>query len=623
MQLRVALGLWPEPTRSPLNAVVHGKIDQEDYTVEKVFFESMPGFYVTGSLFRPKGKPGPHPAVLCAHGHWPEGRFGLLGDAELKKEMETGQEFLGIGGRSRFQALGVTLARMGCVALVYDMIGYADSQQISFEIAHKFAKQEPGLNDPAGWRLYSPRAESHLQSVMGLQTWNSIRALDFVTSLPDVDPKRIGMTGGSGGGTQTFIAGALDPRVTVAFPAVMVSTAMQGGCTCENACLLRIDTGNVEIAALFAPRPLGMTSAKDWTEELSTKGFPELRQHWAMLGRPDDVQLWPMLQFPHNYNAPTRERIYTWFNTHFGLGITEPIKEREYPLLTPAQLTVWDAAHPTPPAGPDAERKVLAWWRRDAEEKVRASRQVAEQGWRAIIGRDLPATDALRAAPNEDGVKIENTKTGEAVSVRLYRPKGMTKAVALWLGTDDSREQTVRDLVAAGIAVAVPDLRASEVKQNRRVKNPRESAAYTYGYNHPLLIQRVHDAAMALVWLDSQEPFSGLPMLLVARGSSSPVGAILRAHAPRLIDGAALETSGFRFSELPDYLHENFVPGAARYGDLPGLLTLGPNTPLLLQGEAAPPQPLPAELPVKVSASVATGELVNWLKETAVGKITP
>lgn len=630
MRLRVALGLWPEPTRTPLNATIHGRIEQEDYTVEKVFFESMPGFFVSGSLFRPKGKPGPHPAVLCPHGHWTDGRLGVLSDAELKKEMESGQEFLSTGGRSIFQSLGVQLARMGCVAFIYDMIGYADSQQISFEVAHKFAKQTPELNAPEGWRLFSPRAESHLQSVMGLQTWNSIRAIDFITALPDVDPKRIGMTGGSGGGTQTFIGGALDPRVTVAFPAVMVSTAMQGGCTCENACLLRIGTGNVEFAALFAPRPLGMSAAKDWTQELSSKGFPDLRKHWAMLGKPEDVQLWSMLQFPHNYNAPTRERIYSWFNQHFALGLPEPIKEREYPLLTREQLSVWDEAHPAPPSGPDLERTVLAWWRKDAEEKVRASREIAEKGWQTMIGRDLPEMGDLEAG-SDDGnkarVHIRHAKSGEKVALTLHHPEKPPKAVALWLDSELSGKapppEELRELLAAGVMVIVPDLFTPAAKQNRRVKNPRESAAYTYGYNHPLLIQRVHDAAMALVWIKGEERSSKLPAFVVARGSSAPIGALLRAHAPKLIQGAAIDSHGFRFASIGDYLDENFLPGAARYGDLPGLLRLGPSTPLFLQGEAAAPEALGADLPVTVSASRETSELVKWLKETALGQVTP
>ena len=93
---------------------------------------------------------------------------------------------------------------------------------------------------------------------MGLQSWNARRALDFLISLPDVDPSRIGVSGASGGGTQTFILGALDSRPAVFFPMVMVGTRMQGGCTCENADYLRVGTGNVEIASLMAPRPVGM-----------------------------------------------------------------------------------------------------------------------------------------------------------------------------------------------------------------------------------------------------------------------------------------------------------------------------------------------------------------------------
>jgi poly(3-hydroxybutyrate) depolymerase len=147
------------------------------------------------------------------------------------------------------------------------MIGYCDSQQISFDRAHRFANQkaEDEVTD-AGWLLFSPRAESHAQSIMGLQALASSRAVDLLMTLPEVDPQRIAITGASGGGTQSFIAAALDPRIKVAFPAVMVSTGMQGGCTCENACLLRIGTGNVEMASLIAPRPMGLTAADDWTK---------------------------------------------------------------------------------------------------------------------------------------------------------------------------------------------------------------------------------------------------------------------------------------------------------------------------------------------------------------------
>ncbi len=105
-----------------------------------------------------------------------------------------------------------------------------------------------------------------------------MRGVDFLLSLPEVDGQRIAITGASGGGTQSFITAALDPRIALSFPAVMVSTGMQGGCTCENTSLLRTGTGNVEMDGLIAPRPLGMTTANDWTKNMPTDGFPELQK---------------------------------------------------------------------------------------------------------------------------------------------------------------------------------------------------------------------------------------------------------------------------------------------------------------------------------------------------------
>ncbi|HJZ94855.1 MAG TPA: acetylxylan esterase, partial [Gemmataceae bacterium] len=255
-QVLVANGLWPLPEKTPLNAVIHGKIERDGYTVEKVYFASMPGHYVSGNLYRPTAKAETKkPGVLCPHGHWANGRFHENNEAAAKKEVESGAEKTMEGARYPLQARCAQLARMGSVVFHYDMVGYADSKAI----AHR-----TGFTDA--------EAELRLQSFMGLQTWNSIRALDFLLSLPDVDPKRIGVTGASGGGTQTFILGAVDDRPTAAFPAVMVSTAMQGGCICENCSYLRVRTGNIELAGLFAPKPLGMSAANDWTKEIETKG---------------------------------------------------------------------------------------------------------------------------------------------------------------------------------------------------------------------------------------------------------------------------------------------------------------------------------------------------------------
>ncbi len=568
MQLRVALGIWPEPTRTPLNAVIHGRVERDDYTVEKVFFESMPGLFVTGNLYRPKGVAGPRPAVLCPHGHWDEARFRMRSDVELKKEIDSGGERFPQGGRNLFQSLGAQLARMGTVAFIYDMLGYCDSQQISFAVAHKFAKQRPEMNAVQNWGLFSPQAEAHAQGIMGLQTWNSIRALDFLTSLPDVDAKRLAVTGASGGGTQTMLLAALDPRIAVSCPAVMVSTAMQGGCTCENTSLLRIGAGNIEFAALFAPKPQGMTAANDWTKELATKGFPELQQHYALLGAPDRVALWSHVEFPHNYNIVSREHIYAWFNRHFALGLPEErLREREIVPLTRSELSVWDDVHPAPAAGDEFERKLLRWWHDDAQQQLAKLSpadfaKVARAAWRAIIGEpesaEVPAQTVFLGAKRGGPVILWLTPRGKA---GLRAKNGLPIP-------------EVQRALDAGATVLGVDLfqQITEPDVNRVSKNPREAPAFTYGYNHPLFAQRVHDV---LATLRAPHAAAGKPTRIVALDSTAPIAAAaLALIAPGTIEAALLAPRGFRFDKITDWRAANFHPAAAKYGDLPGLLKL-------------------------------------------------
>jgi hypothetical protein len=319
-QLLVANGLWPLPADRPTPvATVHGRVQREGYTVDRVFFESSPGLFVTGSLYRPsKVFDEPRPAILCPHMHTPSdlgsggGRFHDCVN-EIDSYLAEGGEDFEKGGRHPLQARCVHLARnMGLSAFLYDMQGvarvhssepyakpddpdracYGDGGSLDFGLVHRFGKQRPSMSTPERWGLYSAQAELRLLSVLGIHTFNSLRIVDWVSALPGVDATRIGVTGASGGGTQTFMLGALDERIAAAFPCVMVSTAMQGGCTCENCSLLRVSgAGNVEIAAMLAPRPLGLTAANDWTAEIESKGLPELQQHYGMLGVPDRVQV--------------------------------------------------------------------------------------------------------------------------------------------------------------------------------------------------------------------------------------------------------------------------------------------------------------------------------------------
>src|SRR5688500_14372700 len=136
-QVLVSNGLWPLPTRTPLDAVIHGKVERDDYTVEKVYFQSVPGHFVSGSLYRPKGGATPRatrPAVLCPHGHWPKGRCHDNGAAETRRQISQGAERFEVGGRRPLRARCVQLARMGCVVFIYDMEGFADSVQLEHRL---------------------------------------------------------------------------------------------------------------------------------------------------------------------------------------------------------------------------------------------------------------------------------------------------------------------------------------------------------------------------------------------------------------------------------------------------------------------------------------------------------
>ena len=626
-QILVSQGLWPMPTKAPLNTVIHGKVERPDYTVEKVYFESAPGFYVTGNLYKPRNIKGKAPGVLFAHGHWKDARLSIAAPEAVLKEISIGAERFEKGGQSIFQAMCVQLARMGCVVWQWDMLSDSDAIQIPREVVHSFAKQRPEMNTTSNWGLYSPQAESNLQSIMGLQTWNAVRSLDFLLSLPEVDPSRTAITGASGGGTQTMLLSAIDDRMKLSFPVVMVSTAMQGGCTCENSCLLRVNTGNVEFAGLFAPKPQGMTTANDWTKEMATKGFPDLQKLYAMLGKPKDVMLHRGEHFLHNYNAVSRSAFYTFVNQHFKLGLPSPVVERDFEPLSREQLTVWDAQHPAPKAGdPDFERKLLKWFTEDSRkqlEKAASTKdgldKVLRPAIEVLIGRSYSNAgnvewDMKDKKTNGDVVEMTgylNNKThGESLPVTWLYPKDWKGKVVVWLddagknslyNADKTLKAEVKELVKAGTAVMGADLFAQgdflkDKKlsgQNRTVANPREFAGYTYGYNHPLFAQRAHDVMTMAKFLKTAKIGSHAQPSSVGVagfGSVGPVVLAARALAGDAIDRAVVDTQGFRFGKILDYKDAMFLPGGSKYLDVPGLLALNAPHALWVAGETAEPE---------------------------------
>ncbi len=606
----LAAGLLPLPERTPLRAVLHGRIERDDYTVDKVIFESLPGNFVTGNLYLPKKISGPIPGIISPHGHWPGGRFMCAGEADVKKQLASGAEFFETSARSPLQARCVQLARMGCAVFFYDMLGYADSVQFlddKGQMGHRHGTQAHGF--------LSTEAELNLCGELPLQTWNSVRALDFITSLPFVDKKRIGCTGASGGGTQTMLISAIDERITAAFPCVMVSQAMQGGCVCENANYLRIGQGNIDIAAAIAPRPLGMTAADDWTKQLETKGFPELKKIYTLLGVPELVEAHFNTQFPHNYNAVSRGQMYRFFNKHFELGLGEQqLAERDFIFSTKEDLSVWDKTHPAPTGdnvGAPHEAAVVKWF------KEQSARQLAPRGvcgslWDCVTGRAKPR-EQVRAAwgimlPGKLPTSVAFSFTSRAtkqhadhgevrgvvqygsnsVSVTQLFPRQKATATVLWLSLHGEASlltahgeltAPARKLLDAGYAIACPQLYLQGATKNPNVYGARKQkyegfAGYHYGYNPPLFAERVGDALAVFAVLCGEQLQHGGRVMIAGVEDASAIAAATTALADWPPQALVLDDVGFRFAKLQSVWDVNFLPGAEKYGDLPALLEL-------------------------------------------------
>ncbi|WP_128546798.1 alpha/beta hydrolase family protein [Larkinella soli] len=307
--IRDGLRLPEKPAFAPLKPIRHSLRTLDGYTVENVAFESVPGFYVTGNLYRPVSLKGKTAAVLCPHGHTAKQ------DARFVEQT---------------QQRCATMARLGAVVFVYDMLGYGDSRQCDHKIAE------------------APR----------LQTLNSIRALDFLTSLPEVDRERVAVSGESGGGTQTFLLTALDPRVKVSVPVVMVSAHFFGGCVCESGMPIHKrpthETDNVEIAALAAPRPMLMVSdGKDWTKNTPNVEFPYVQRIYGYYNAKDRVENLHLAAEGHDYGPSKRAAAYRFLAKHLKLDLNRILKDGQIDestntLLTPADLAVFNDAYPRP-----------------------------------------------------------------------------------------------------------------------------------------------------------------------------------------------------------------------------------------------------------------------------------
>jgi len=299
-------GLLPMPRKCLLEPIVRSRREHPGYSVENVAFQSLPGFYVTGSLYRPLAASGRLPGVLSPHGHVEGGR------------------------RARDQqARAARLARMGAVVLAWDMVGFGDSVQTTHD-------------DP---------------NLLTLQLWNSIRCVDFMLSECGVDPERIACTGASGGGTQTFLLTAVDERVRLAAPVVMVSAHFFGGCRCESGKPIHSHppTCNAEIAALAAPRPLMIVSCgEDWTKNTPQVEAPYIRSVYELHGAAERFEHVHLPDEGHDYGYSKRTAVYGFIARRFGLDRDVGLEQggqdvpEQVTIEEPEVLDVWTEECPLP-----------------------------------------------------------------------------------------------------------------------------------------------------------------------------------------------------------------------------------------------------------------------------------
>jgi dienelactone hydrolase len=503
-QILFAAGLLPMPEKNPLHPVIFGRIEHDDYSLEKVYIETLPGYYLAGNLYRPRGRAGKFPGILSTHGHWSYGRLE-------NEPLNSGP------------ARAINLARQGYVAFSYDMVGYDDTIQTP----HDFGGAREQL-----WS-FGP---------LGLQLWNSIRALDFLESLPDVDAERLAITGESGGGTQTFLLTAVEPRIKYSVPVNMISAIMQGGSPCENAPGLRFDTFNVEIGAMMAPRPMLMVAATgDWTKNTPREEYPAVRSIYDLYGKASNLEM-VQIDAPHNYNQASREAMYTFFGKWI-LGQAKVVKERGAHIEKLQDVMVWHGR--ALPANALTYDGLVAQWIASAKKQTAETHDVEalRKRLRLALGTEWP-----------ERVVGERTSDGKVV---LSRPGKGDRVAGTRMG---NRVPSVLMIDPAG-AEANSALVITVFQTGAAVAPRDRSAPHFLTFNRSDDANRVQDILTALAYL-KQEGAKDLRLVGIGKAAVWALFAAAAAPVPVI-----LETGGASFpSSDQELIEQFFVPGIQHAG---------------------------------------------------------
>lgn len=293
-QFLKATRLDPAPEKTNLLPILHTSRQRDGYRIQNVNFESTPGFLVTGNLYLPMGRIGARPAILLTHGHF-ENEASKQGGFSPRTMKET-------------QILAARLAQAGAVVFAYDMVGYGDAQQVKHSV----------------------------KNALQLQTWNSVRAIDFLETLSDdfggplVDKTRIGMTGASGGATQGLYAQMIDDRISAFAPVVMIAAGYRGGGeVCEEGMPIhdipgQPRTNNTELSSMMAPKPtLFVSNGADWTQWFHNEEFSYVQHVYGLYSAQNQTHSKNFPHEGHDYGPNKRQAAYDFFEKVFGLDFSD------------------------------------------------------------------------------------------------------------------------------------------------------------------------------------------------------------------------------------------------------------------------------------------------------------
>jgi dienelactone hydrolase len=508
-QIQFAAGLLPMPEKHPLHAQVFGRVERKGYTVEKVLLETMPGFYLGGNLYRPLGRTGPFPGIASPHGHWAYGRLENSAVASIP-------------GRC------INLARQGYVVFSYDMVGYDDTIQMPHTATGK-------------------REQLWGFGLLGMQLWDSIRVVDFLESLPDVDHERIGATGASGGATQILMLQAVDDRIKFSAPVNMISSIYQGGSPCENAPLLRVGTNNLEIAALMAPRPMMMISTtQDWTKNTPRVEYPAMQAMYGLYDKEVNVQTLEV-DAPHNYNRDSREAVYRFFaKTALGADPESPdYKEKGFTPEKPGDLMA--LFNRTQPKNAVMYEKLVEQWIAGAQKQNSASPD------RERVALALAVDVPKKVLDQRDGDRVVLSRAGVGDRVAGVWHEG-TKPAALIVDGENP------DASQASLKITVFQTGESVAPRDR--KDPMFLT-----FNKTDDAERVQDIVTALAWLHQDST------RLICRGKAAIWCTLAASVSPAEVQLDAPIPTSFHGTDQ-DWIDDMFIPSIQRAGGWTAVLKL-------------------------------------------------